>query len=160
MVRRRYLLVSLGAATLATLSVCAAAQIFECIDADGKKSYMQSCPAGTAKQREIETTVPPKQGIGNAKSDEALKNQEKAFEQRRQERLKAAADSAEKEQGTADAAHACADAKRRLEMLESGRPSKRVDPDTGDHVAIDEDARLAEVAGLQAKVHSLGAACQ
>jgi hypothetical protein len=45
-------------------------------------------------------------------------------------------------------------------VLSNGRAATRVDPESGEHIAMDDDARLAEIAGLQDKIKALGAACQ
>lgn len=155
MVLARYLSVF----ALLGLSALAHAQVVECIDANGKKSYAQSCPAG-AKQRDIQTPqtpAPAKPSATNDASKKALEDQEKAFAQRRQERLDAQAKEAEQQRKRAEAVVQCAEATRRLELLESGRQAKRADPDTGEHVPMDQDLRQAEIDSLQAKIR---ATCQ
>jgi len=79
---------------LFTAFACAAvlpaiAQIVECIDADGKKTYAKTCPMGAVKQRAIETSPMLKQGPPDerARQADALKVQERTIEQRRQQRL-------------------------------------------------------------------------
>jgi len=156
MVSTRYLLVCM----LLGLTTLANAQIVECIDANGKKSYAQTCPAGVAKQRDIETPAPARADKPNAANDAAKKkldDQERAFAQRREERLKADAKEAEQQKKGAEAAQLCADARQRLALLESGRQFKRADPDTGEHVPMDQDQRQAEVDKLHAEIRQ---ACQ
>jgi len=155
---RRWVLIGL----LCWLPIPSLAQVVECIDANGNKSYMQTCPAGTARQREI-TVPPPVQRTTpaeRAKESAEIKSEEKAYEQRRQERLKEAAAEEKKEKDMAQTRQACVEAKRRLEVLSSGRAAARVDPDSGQHVAMDDDARLAEINSLQAKIQAWGSACQ
>ncbi|HEX8956706.1 MAG TPA: hypothetical protein VF798_10540, partial [Burkholderiaceae bacterium] len=63
--------------------------------------------------------------------------------------------TAEQEQQAEDAranAQACADARARLDTLQSGRQAKRVDPVTGEHVPMDDDARQSQIAGLKREV--------
>ena len=148
MVLTRYLLVC----TLLGLSVLAHAQVVECIDANGRKSYAQSCPDGS-KEREIQALpAPAKPGTATDASKKTMDDQEKAFAKRRQERLDAQAKAAEQERKRAEAVAQCAEATRRLALLESGRQYKRADPDTGQHVEMDQDLRQAEIDGLQATI--------
>lgn len=146
----------LGSSTLVS------AQIVECIDANGVKAFTQTCPNGTVKQREIEepARASTKSGRSNDASNHPLKDEEKAFEQRREERQKAAAAVAEMERNAEEAARTCATDRRLLEVLGTGRPSKRVDSDTGEHVAMDENQRQAEIAKLTSQIQSLGDACR
>jgi hypothetical protein len=149
-------------------STLVSAQIVECIDVNGKKAYMQTCPDGTVKQRDIvqPTPAPPliptplKPGLSNDASKQSLNSQEKAFEQRREARLKAVTAAAESEKDVEEARQTCADDRRRLNVLETGRPSKRVDPDTGEHLSMDENQRQGEIEKLNAQIQSMGDACQ
>jgi hypothetical protein len=139
------------------LSTLAKAQIVECVDANGKKIYSQSCPAGAEKQRDIEVPAPAKPAKPDAANDAAQKaqqDQEKAFQQRRTERIKAEADAEAKQKKSVSDAEQCEMAKRRLELLDSGRQYKRADPDTGEHVPMDDDQRQVEIDKLRTQVQT------
>ncbi|HSY28448.1 MAG TPA: hypothetical protein VK832_13145 [Burkholderiaceae bacterium] len=136
----------------------AEAQIVECIDAGGKKTYAQSCPAGAEKQRDVDTPIPVvKPDASNDAAKKAQQDKENAFQQRRTERMRAEADKDAKQKKAADAAEQCEASKRRLDLLDSGRQYKRADPATGEHVPMDEDQRQAEIDRLHAEVQ---ASCQ
>jgi hypothetical protein len=158
--RRKQLILIRLALTCVALGVSAfvSAQIVECIDANGKKVYTQNCPAGTVKQRDIQESAPvsSKSTPSNDASKQKQADQEKAFEQRRAERLKAAAATEEKEKAEEEAQRTCADDQRRLDLLEAGRRFKRVDPDTGEHVSMDENQRQDEINRLTEQI----AACR
>lgn len=144
----RYLL---GCAMLG-LTLVAQAQIVECLDANGKKIYSQSCPVGSEKQRDIATPPPPKPAVSNEATKRALDEQEKAFAKRREERLQSEEKNNEAQKKETDDAQQCANAKRRLGLLESGRQFKRADPSTGEHVPMDEAQRQAEIDNLHAQI--------
>ena len=141
-----------------SLSTVGRAQIVECVDANGKKIYSQSCPAGAEQKREINQVAPPKPSPSNNASNEAakkaLQEQEALFEARRNERLKAEARDEEQQKKSAEAVQLCANAKLRLEVLGSGRQFKRADPETGEHVPMDEDQRQAEIEKMNTQIQN------
>jgi hypothetical protein len=140
-----------------TFSAIANAQIVECVDANGKKSYSQSCATGTEQNREIDLPAPVKPSVPNAVNDAAKKklaDQEKEFAKRRQERLDAEAKEAEQEKRRVQAARDCAYAKSRLEVLQSGRQFKRADPQTGEHVPMDASQRQTEIENLNGQIQA------
>jgi len=154
MISHRYLLVC----AILAIPTFARAQIVECLDSNGKKIYSQSCPTGTEKKREIDQPPPPKpNALKNDATKKSLDNQEKSFEKRREERLNAEAKDAAQQKKSADDAQQCESAKHMLEVLGSGRQSRRVDTETGDHVSMDDDQRLAEIDKLKAQIQ---ATCQ
>jgi hypothetical protein len=116
----------------------ASAQIFECTDAHGAKTFAQKCPADTVKQRQlnISTTQP-----GGARPPPSMEEQEAAFRQRQIERE--AADTKEKEdrEKRAQAAKQCPDARQKLEMLESGHRMRYPD----DRGIMDDQQRATEI---------------
>lgn len=141
--------------TMLGLSTFSMAQIVECVDANGKKIYSQACPAGAEKQRDIEVPAPPPPAKPDASNDaarKALDEKEKAFARRRDERIKAESKDEEQQNKNIQAAQLCESAKRRLEVLESGRQFKRADPETGEHVPMEEEQRQAEIARLHAQI--------
>ncbi len=131
-------------------SACAHAQVYECVDANGKKSYAQDCPANTVKVKEMHPdVVNPGAPVSSASKLKAIEDAYAA--QRAAENAKAA----EREQKAEDAhsnAQACADAKARLEALQSGKQTKRVDPATGEHVPYDDAARQSLITGLNQEI--------
>jgi hypothetical protein len=128
---------------------CSMAQIVECVDANGKKIYAQTCPDNANQKREIAVPPPPPKP-----DDSKWKAKEADFEKRRQERLKAQSRDTAKEQHQGNSEQECADARRRLAALQSGKPKNRVDPATGDHIAEDENQRQAEMDELQKTIDS------
>ena len=86
-----------------------------------------------------------------------MDEKEKEFAKRRDERIKAEAKDQEKQSKSIQAAALCESAKNRLEVLQSGRQFKRADPETGEHVPMDEAQRQAEIDKLRAEIQ---VACQ
>ena len=71
---------------LVILPVRAPAQIYECIDADGKKEFTQKCAPGTVKQREVSKGGASNLKGGSAPPQTSYKAEENAFRQRQIER--------------------------------------------------------------------------
>jgi hypothetical protein len=142
------------AAAIALLAYAAScsAQIYECTDASGKKTYSKDCPENTMKEKALENPSLVSPGAPNASMSDKTRAANAAFEQRRAARLKAEQDEQDKASRNKESAQACLDAKTRLDALQSGKQAKRVDPVTGDHVATDETQRQAEIDGLSAQV--------
>jgi len=135
-------------------AISASAQVFECTDANGKKTYAKECPEKTVKEREMPNAALASPGSSNAMSPEKIRAANAAYEQRRAAR-QSANGAARADQGAgADKpnAQACADAKSRLDAMQTGKQSKRVDPVTGDHVPMDDSQRQATIDSLNAQV--------
>ena len=135
-------------------SIGASAQVVECTDANGKKTYAKDCPAKTVKEREMPNAALASPGTSNAMSADKIRAANAAYEQRRAAR-QSANDAARAAQGTgADKpnAQACTDAKSRLDAMQTGKQSKRVDPVTGDHVPMDDSQRQTTIDSLNAQV--------
>ena len=129
------------AVVLTGVCTVASAQIFECIDANGKLEFTQKCAPGTVKQREVARTRPGEMGEG-APPQTSYKDEEQAFRRRQLERESVEA----KAQATAAAAEKkCKNARARLSSLETAR---RVyagnDPKTGERRYLDDTERSAE----------------
>ncbi|HEX8955502.1 MAG TPA: DUF4124 domain-containing protein, partial [Burkholderiaceae bacterium] len=111
-------------------SACAQAQVYECIDANGKKSFTTECPSNTVKAKEMHPAVTdPGAPVTSREKIKAL--EDTYARQRAVDKAK----TAEQEQQAEDAranAQACAAARARLDALQSGRQAKRVDPVTGE----------------------------
>jgi len=138
--------------TMTTISVAVSAQVVQCVDANGKKIYSQTCPNNTTKQREIETPPAVTPSSSTQAAQKKMQSDEKEFEKRRTERLKSEAVNAEKDQKAARDSQACTDARSRLALLQSGRQSKRADPDSGEHVPMDEEQRQSEIDDLNSQI--------
>jgi len=137
---------------MSTASLVVSAQVMQCVDANGKKTYMQTCPNNTTKQKEIEAPPVVKPTASTQSAQKKMKNNEKEFEKRRAERLKSEAENQEKEQKAARDSQTCTDARSRLALLQSGRQFKRADPDSGEHVPMDEGQRQSEIDQLNSEI--------
>jgi hypothetical protein len=136
------LLIMCGA--FALLPAVAAAQIFECIDAAGKREFTQKCAPGTVRQREV-----AKAGAGNliegaSQPQTPYKDEEFAFRQRQiareaeESKARAAAD---------EMAKRCLNARSRLNSLENARRvTAGIDPQTGQTKYLDDNERVAMTA--------------
>ena len=125
---------------LAILPLCASAQIFECIDANGKKEFAQKCSPGTVKQREV-----AKGGASNSSASSppqtSYKEEEYAFRQRQMERE---ANEAKARVAAEDAAKKCEAARARLTGTENARRlTTGTDPQTGQIRYLDDNERAA-----------------
>ena len=147
---------------LSALSVFAAgaqAQVYKCIDASGKTTYLQSpCPSG-AKSKAISQTVPPAPpqseppaGVGSAekegKADKAGKaakasgpktaaELEQDFRKRKQEQEKAREKEEQKLAETKAREENCRNSRLHVINLESGARQVRVD-EKGNRNVLDE----------------------
>jgi hypothetical protein len=127
------------AAVLSFTSGGAAAQIFECIDANGRLEFAQKCAPGTARQREV-----AKKGAGNLDSaappQTSYQDEEQGFRRRQMDR------EAKEARATAEAANAekrCQNARARLASVESARRMySGSDPKTGERHYLDDNERL------------------
>ena len=127
-------------ATLACISSATPAQIYECIDANGKFEFTQKCAPGTVRQREVAKT-------GGGNSDAAsqprisYQEQEHAFRQRQFER-----EAKERKElaATEAAAKQCNSARVHLVSIENARRVKGGnDPKTGEARYLDDNERAA-----------------
>jgi len=124
----------------AGISSGACAQIYECIDADGKLEFTQKCAPGTVRQREVAKTGTSELN-GAAPPQTSYKDEEQAFRRRQFEReaedksARAAVEAAEKK---------CAAARARLVSIENARRvSGGTDPKTGERRYLDDSERAA-----------------
>ena len=125
----------------------ASAQVVECVDANGKKTYAQSCPNATEKKRDITTP-----NVQSNPGDKSWKTKDEEYEKLRQKRIDAEKKDDAQQQRAGREAQQCADARRRLDLMESGRQAKRVDPVTGEHVPMDDSSRQAELEKLREQI--------
>lgn len=141
---------NLSFVSLLLASVCVQAQVYECIDANGKKSYAQECPTNSVKAKEMHPDV-INPGAPVA-STSRLKALDDAYTKQRAAAKAKAAEEDQKADDVRSNAQTCADAKARLEALESGKRTQRVDPATGDHVSYDDATRQSQIGVLHQEV--------
>lgn len=134
---------------LTILPLCVSAQIFECIDANGKKEFAQKCAPGTVKQREM-----AKGGAGNldggSPPQTSYKDEEFAFRRRQLDRE---ANETKARAAAEDAAKNCQTARARLVAIENaGRVTSGSDPQTGQPRYLDDKERAAATEKARATV--------
>ena len=126
---------------LMILPVRAPAQIFECIDANGRKEFTQKCAPGTVKQREVSKGGASNLQGGSASPQTSYKADEGAFRQRQIERE---GNESKEKAAAADAASNCQAAKARLYSIENvRRVTTGTDPQTGERRFLDDKEREA-----------------
>lgn len=147
--KARQIICALG---LLIYSLSSTAQVFECIDAKGKKTYAKICPENTVKERELENPALVSPGTSTAMSPEKIRAANAAYEQRRAARQNAGDGAHDKPSAEQPSAQACTDARSRLEAMQTGKQSKRVDPVTGEHVPMEDSQRQATIDMLNEQV--------
>ena len=125
-------------AMLVCMSGSASAQIFECIDAGGKREFAQKCAPGTVRQREVAKT-----GAGNldpaTPPRTSYQEEEQAFRRRQMEREASDAKAAAQ---AANAEKRCQNARAQLASVESARRLySGSDPKTGERRYLDDNER-------------------
>jgi len=137
--RRLLLIQSIGLFAIFTSTV--SAQVVECIDASGNKSYSDNCPSGTVKQKEIMkggTSAPPD---GTAQTQESYyRNQDAEFRRQKIEQEEAEAKNAAKEK------EKCTSEALRLANMTDSRRVGVIDPVTYERKILSDDERVAEIA--------------
>ncbi|HEX7641135.1 MAG TPA: DUF4124 domain-containing protein [Burkholderiaceae bacterium] len=131
-------------------SACAQAQVYECIDANGRKSFTTQCPPNTVKAKEMHPEVTDPGAPVTPR--EKIKALEDTYSRQRAMDKAKTAEQEQQAEDARDSARACADARARLDALQSGRQAKRVDPVTGEHVPMDDDARQSQISGLKREI--------
>ena len=119
----------------------APAQIFECIDADGKKEFTQKCAPGTVKQRQVSKGGTSNLSGGNAPPQTSYRAEDNAFRQRQIERE---ANETKAKVVAAEAVGKCQRAQSQLVSMESAsRLTASPDPQTGERRVLDDNERAA-----------------
>ena len=138
------------------LASSAAGQIFECVDAKGRKEYAQTCPPGTVKETRLMSggTGASSTGGGTASAIKAQADREADFRKRNLERQEAEAKAAKDQAETRDAERNCNDARAQLKSLQDGQRIGRTDPSTGERSFLEDKDRPAEIANAQKAVDS------
>ncbi len=142
----------LSLVALLLVSAGAVAQVYECIDSNGKKTYAKECPTTSVKEKALDGSGVASPGAAVSPSDDKLRQANDAFQQRRAERQMQQMEEERRAADARKAAQACSDARARLDMLDSGRASRRVDPVTGDHVSVDDNQRQADIDALNTQI--------
>ncbi len=148
-------LVTLCAAMLLTST--AAGQIFECVDAKGRKEFAQSCPPGTVKETKLLSSGAGAAASGAASSSAApatktLTERDADFRKRARERQENEL-KAEKEKADAKVAERnCIDARGQLKQLQDGSRIGVTDPNTGERGFLEDKDRPAEIGRAQKAV--------
>ncbi len=122
----------------------ASAQIYECLDAEGRREFAQKCSPGTVSKREVSKAGGPE---APAASPLDYKQKEAEFQQRRMQRE----DKESKEQAAAaEAARKCKTQQYRVTELESVRrmPNGK-DPQTGEVRYLNQEERATELKKAQ-----------
>jgi hypothetical protein len=154
-----FVIASLGAAA-------AQAQVYKCLDANGRTAYSQNpCPPSMKRETMSTGGIPPASAVAPAAAaaDKASKSgaakggpktpaeQEQAFRQRQQDEAKAAKESAEKTAQAQAKAENCRNARARLAQFEIGGRITTVD-EKGERYYM-EDAQIeAEKARARADI--------
>jgi hypothetical protein len=138
-------LVMLGVGALTIWTTAVSAQIVECIEASGKKSYTEKCPPGTVKQREMMKGGSSALPGGSVLPRQTYQEQEADFRRRQIERQEAEAKAKAAQAGATELARKCMNARERLIGLESARRVGTINPATGELKVLSEDERLAAI---------------
>lgn len=131
----------------------ASAQIMECIHADGRKEFAQTCPAGTVNQKQMagkSATRPIDNATETGSSAQKSTNQlEIEFQQRRIAREQAE-EKQEREQKAKQ--ERCAALRQRLSMYQTSNFIKKYDQATGKWNYVEDDQRSATIAQIQSEL--------
>jgi len=137
----------------------ASGQIYECVDAKGKKEFAQSCPPGT-KERLMHGagagtgTGGAPSGGGAAPASKSLAERDAQFKKREIERQEAEAKAVKDQTDAAATRRNCDDARGQLRQLEDGMRIARTDPNTGERSFLEDKDRPAELANAKKAVDS------
>jgi hypothetical protein len=134
------------------------AQVFECRDAQGKKIFANSCPAGSTKIKEISSpnsnptattntatpaVMPTQNPPTRATKTPAEASREFAEWKRRQEEEEGLA----RDQNRADS-NKCYEDQKRLRELLNGQPLKTGVDANGDPIYMEDEKRLEEIKAI------------
>src|SRR5262249_10244061 len=131
----------------------AQAQVYKCLDADGKTVYRQDpCPPSMKRESMSKGSIAPAPAAAPAPADKAAKGdaakggpktaaeQEQAFRKRQQDAAQAAKDTAQKDAETAAKDANCRNARARLAQYEIGGRITQID-DKGERYYM-EDSQI------------------
>lgn len=131
-----------------------AAQIVECVDAKGNKTFAQFCPSGTVMENKL-----TKGGTGAAASAPAtgtksLAERDAEFKKRALERQDAEGKSEKAKTESAAAQQNCEISRSQLKALQDGIRVTKTDPNTGERSFLDDGVYPAEIEKAQKAVAS------
>lgn len=129
-------------------------QIFECVDAKGRKEFSQTCPPGTVKQNQLMKggAGSAATSVGSAPASKSLAERDADFRKRNLQRQEAEAKSDKDQAEARDTERNCNDARSQLKQLQDGSRVARADPSTGERTFLEDKDRPAEIATAQKSV--------
>ncbi len=133
----------------------AAAQLMECIDAKGAKTFAQYCPPDTVKENRLMKSGAgpgPAAGSSTAAPAKSLTDRDADFKKRALERQEAEKKADKAQADSKEAERNCFDARAQLRALQDGQRIARSDPKTGERIVLEDKDRPAELAGAQKSV--------
>lgn len=122
------------------------AQVIECTDANGKKTFASECPSGTVKQRALSNGGTSALPEGGGQAQPSYKEQDAAFRKRQIEKQEAEAKAKE---DYVTALKECSNARGHLLDLKSHLQVGVIDPFTGNRRMLTEEQRVAEIKKAQ-----------
>ncbi len=134
---------------IAILPAMAHAQIMKCVGAGGRVEFAAVCPPGTKAEN---TGIRNTPGAAPAAPQKSLAERDADFRKRRMEGEASAKKSEAKAADDADRKQNCASAQDYLRSLQAGVRFSKTDPQTGERVFLEDEARAAETARAQRAV--------
>jgi hypothetical protein len=131
---------------LTIFAPAAAAQVFECTDANGVRQYAQFCPPGTVQQRQVSRGGEGSGETGAAgPAPKSINAQELEFRKRLLERQDAETKATQEQARAEEFERNCVEARTQLQAAEEGQRLQTFDPATGERVQMGDEERAAEV---------------
>lgn len=134
---------------IAILPAMAHAQIMKCVGAGGRVEFAAACPPGTKAET---TGIRNNPGAAPAAPQKSLSERDAEFRKRRMEGAESAKKSEAKAADDADRKQNCDSARAYLTSLQAGVRFSKTDPQTGERVLLEDEARAAETARAQRAV--------
>jgi hypothetical protein len=131
------------------------ARIVECRDPTGRREFGQECPPGTTNVREVKASSPTGANPDAGAQGKSVRELEAEFQRRRIDRtLELTREGQQKNLAQSN----CADARRRLGVLEGGRRIRLVGRSAADGgpVYMDDKARAADIALQKERLQGCG----
>ena len=135
----------------------AAAQLMECIDAKGAKTFAHYCPPDTIKENKLMKSGAgpgPATGSGAPAPAKSLAERDADFKKRALERQEAEKKAEKTQTESKEAERNCLDARSQLRALQDGQRIGRTDPKTGERIMLEDKDRPNEIAAAQKSVDS------
>lgn len=131
-------------------SATANAQIYECVDAKGKKEYAQICGPGTVRETPLR-----KSGASTAPAEakppavKSLAEKDADFRKRAIERQDSDKKAAKEQTDAQTTKYNCDVARANLKQLQDGQRVASADPATGERIYMEDKDRPAAIATAQ-----------